>query len=294
MTYDISKAECGNYGFHFLDDMEDPAAQLQTIGLEHRTSTDYCLDGMKRKDGKKYIFQYTLSGSGVLLHKGTEYNLEPGQAFLIEVPGDNKYYLSGKSQKWRFVYISLIGNEVEKRWNEIAETFGCIVNFDIDSALIKCLFNIYREAENKKIIDCYHSSVLAYQFLMELYRALRKNSGEEQPELVRKAIQIMQDCYDSLYGIEEIAKRIEVSKFYLIRLFNRHLGISPAKYLTKIRLEKAIELLNNTELTIENIAYKVGYANANYFIKVFRRYLCTSPGEFRSDNKIIPYTYLRL
>ena len=53
------------------------------------------------------------------------------------------------------------------------------------------------------------------------------------------------------------------------------------EYLTKVRMEKAVQLLRNTDLTIEEIAKQIGYSNSSYFIKVFREWIGFSPGEFR-------------
>lgn len=288
------KLRHGNYGFQFLDDMEFPAAQIKTIGFEIRTSTNYYLNALTRKDIDRYIFQYTISGWGIFEYKGTKYTIGQGQAFLAEVPGENLYYLPKESSEWEFIYITLYGSEVFKRWKHIIDTIGCVPRFDIHSPLIKYLFNIFKEAESKNITDCYQASGIAYQFLMELFRSTKRNIKGEYPLAIIKALKLMKENYNTLNSIEDIADGVGLSKYYFIRMFTREIGISPIKYITKVRIEKAVELLHSTDNTIDEIAKKIGYSNGNYFIKVFKSCLGVSPGEFRLEKKRILYTSFTL
>ncbi|NRG35085.1 helix-turn-helix domain-containing protein, partial [Niallia circulans] len=66
--------------------------------------------------------------------------------------------------------------------------------------------------------------------------------------------------------------------------FKKVLGITPIQYLTNIRIIKGAELLYQTKYSIEDISVQVGFANANYFTKVFRKSTGITPGEFRKKN----------
>ena len=70
------------------------------------------------------------------------------------------------------------------------------------------------------------------------------------------------------------------------------MNMSPLQYLTKVRIERAFVLLRDTDTTINDISKKVGYANANYFNKVFRKVVGTSPGQFRQDKYSPPFNEL--
>lgn len=61
------------------------------------------------------------------------------------------------------------------------------------------------------------------------------------------------------------------------------------KFVTKVRLEKALKLLKETDLTLDEIASHVGYANGNYFSKVFRSVVGVSPEKYRRGKEFIPF-----
>ena len=80
--------------------------------------------------------------------------------------------------------------------------------------------------------------------------------------------------------MDELAQRLEVSKAHLIRTFTKSVGISPGKYLTRVRVEYAKLLLRGEDASITYVAEASGFANANYFAKVFRKETGMSPSEF--------------
>ena len=98
--------------------------------------------------------------------------------------------------------------------------------------------------------------------------------------LVEGAIAIIQEDFPYLEGLDDLASRLEISKAHLIRTFTRETGISPAKYITRVRVEYAKLLLQDEDTSIIYVAEASGFANANYFAKVFRRETGMSPSEY--------------
>ena len=82
-------------------------------------------------------------------------------------------------------------------------------------------------------------------------------------------------------GVEDMARVARMSRFHFSRLFKKARGVSPGRYLAKIRLDMAMRLLTSTDLTLEEIAGPCGFGDANYLCKVFRISCGVSPGRFR-------------
>lgn len=134
-------------------------------------------------------------------------------------------------------------------------------------------------------IGIHESSSAVYALLMELLALSRQN---ESGSLVREAVQIMEEEYSLLSGIDELGDRLGVTKHHLIRTFTARMGISPGQYLRRIRLENAKLLLAYREYSVDAVAGMVGYSGGNYFCKAFRQAEAISPGQFRAKHRAQP------
>ena len=88
--------------------------------------------------------------------------------------------------------------------------------------------------------------------------------------------------YAGLYGVEELSERLGVSKSHLVRAFHAAVGVSPGKYLTRVRLDAAKRLLLHREYSLDVIASLCGFSGANYLCRVFRRETGVSPAAWRA------------
>jgi transcriptional regulator GlxA family with amidase domain len=95
-----------------------------------------------------------------------------------------------------------------------------------------------------------------------------------------------------MISVDQLAERVALSKYHFIRRFSASTGLTPGAYLTRVRIEKAMEFLRGTTLSIEQIAVQVGYSSGSYFIKAFRGLTGLTPGEFRSGGESLVYRKL--
>lgn len=84
---------------------------------------------------------------------------------------------------------------------------------------------------------------------------------------------------------EELADVACVTKPYLIRLFNKHFGISPLRYINQKKIERAQLLLLTENLSVKDIAYTIGFNDDSYFIRLFKKLTGTTPQEYRMQMK---------
>ncbi|MBT2699416.1 helix-turn-helix transcriptional regulator [Bacillus sp. ISL-40] len=273
----------GVYGFRFLDTLNSSFYQLFAVGHQHIKDTSYEWDGLKRKDGPLLLFQYTISGSGNIELDGVVHKLTEGSAFMVEIPSDHRYYLPQDSENWEFYFILFRPTNLQKEWTELIKLMGNVSQISELSSPITFLKNAYYAASKQQITDGFRASTIVYQFVMELYRytAAYKKEKEIWPEKVIQAVHFLEEDYCTIQSLDVLALRVGLSKFHFTRLFKRTTGLSPMEYLTKVRMEKAVQLLRNTDMTIEETSKQIGYSNSSYFIKVFREWIGFSPGEFR-------------
>jgi signal transduction histidine kinase/AraC-like DNA-binding protein/ABC-type sugar transport system substrate-binding protein len=101
--------------------------------------------------------------------------------------------------------------------------------------------------------------------------------------LVKHALAYLHQNYAEPLSRAEIAAEIGFSENYLTDLFRREIGITPWDCLNRFRIQRAAQLLVETEHTISFVAQEVGYDDPAYFSRVFTKYMGLSPRDFRKN-----------
>jgi hypothetical protein len=85
------------------------------MGIEKRRTPDYFFDNMNRNI-QGYLFQYTLKWHGIFETKNRSYRIEPGQAFFVKIPNDEKYYfpINLDEDGWQLLYFHFEGTAVQQ------------------------------------------------------------------------------------------------------------------------------------------------------------------------------------
>jgi transcriptional regulator GlxA family with amidase domain len=81
--------------------------------------------------------------------------------------------------------------------------------------------------------------------------------------------------------MEELAAQHNVSYVWFRKAFKEVTGTSPGQYLLNLKLEKACQMLNETELTISEVAYLTGFVSEYHFSKIFKKKIKVSPSRYR-------------
>ena len=101
------------------------------------------------------------------------------------------------------------------------------------------------------------------------------------PEKLRPALEYIHNNLDKVPSIEEMSKLSGLSPSYFSRTFRKAMDENFVSYVNRIKIEHAVDLLKNGNKSINAIADGLGYTDASYFIKVFKRYTGTTPLSYR-------------
>ena len=160
--------------------------------------------------------------------------------------------------------------------------------------LMELMMTIDRTAFNFGIKDENQSYLLSMNSIEE-YLALEnwcrerivhiiKNISELQKKKINRVIidakQFIQENFSNEITLEEVSKSVCVSPHYFSRLFKEETSENFIEYLTKIRIEKAKELMKTSNLSIKEICFKIGYADPNYFSHIFKKIEKLTPSEY--------------
>jgi len=112
-------------------------------------------------------------------------------------------------------------------------------------------------------------------------KSQQRVAEQRRQALAASAREYLLRHYDQPLNLEDLAGRLNVSPFHLSRTVSREYGLSLMDMLTTIRVERAKELLKAGRHAVKQVAALTGYANSNYFARVFRRACGLAPTEFQ-------------
>lgn len=101
-----------------------------------------------------------------------------------------------------------------------------------------------------------------------------------------KVFDYIDDNLDNEITLNVTANRANLSSSYLSRIFNREMGVSFSSYVNIKKVHLAKQILISSDLSVNEIAYNVGFNEPNYFCKVFKRFMTITPAQYRVSIRI--------
>ena len=102
---------------------------------------------------------------------------------------------------------------------------------------------------------------------------------------LRPVIEYISEHFAEKIYIETLSDMITVSADYFTKMFKESMGKTPIDYINALRINKAMQLLSETDMPVNEISDSLGFSNPNYFHKIFKQYMVTSPLVYRKSAK---------
>lgn len=226
------------------------------------------------------IVSLVLEGRLIYRHGERKYLLEPGMVLLIP-PGTSYSFDTFSTGGYRKLVVEFAGPHLES----ICTTLG-LDRFTMQyvgepAPLLESIDTMRSLFERRDKEEIPELLAAGYKFLLQLSGNLR--SRRRNAPLLAQAQQKLESALDQPLEMKEVAAELGMSLTNLNRIFREELHISPQKYRNTCRVEQARELLWHTDLSIKEIAAKLGYCNQFYFSQEFRRYTDQTPTAFRRE-----------
>lgn len=230
------------------------------------------------------IIHFVESGKG--MYKG--WHLEAGDAFVCR-RNEYHYWKPDEKNPWTYTWISVEGEEVEEIINSLplrdnVFKWDVAKNYDLLSKLILI----------PKINQTYSDELSTLgNFCKIMSNILSSNQKTTTADCINNAILYMQNRFSSGITVSETAEAMHISRAYFRNIFYEATGMSPMAYIMRLRMDRAIYLLEK-KYSISEIASSVGYDDVLQFSRIFHKYYGMSPSAFRKgllDGTIDPQQF---
>lgn len=239
--------------------------------------TSYSLKKMKFKNvhsaGPKLYFYNPCIG---YIKKGYAKFLYKGQS-VYAYEGDLIYIAYGTK------YQSVWFGSPDIEWFSINFAFKAL--YDFNEYPFQILKNYPPELFDK-MYETYESSRMIsisffYRLLDDIYKKLKKASYPVSYTSIQPAIEYIESNYNMSFPINKLARLCRCSESGFFKLFKKSTGVTPVAYKHNIMIQHAIDLLTNTDISIEEISSQVGFSSSNYFRRIFTKSTNKTPKELR-------------
>jgi AraC-like DNA-binding protein len=254
--------------------------------VETRTDPQsYYWDGMQRigrRDPPLAFFQFTFAGFGQFeLYSRPPQRIVPGMGFFALLPSRHRYYLPEGSPGWTFAWIGIYHPYLLRRIKKQVAAAGPVVRAAPNSGLVSRMMRLVEGAFRKDFRDRFEVEEQLFAFMLA-YERLAESAQGPEGELLLDALRarVLEDLRRPV-SVEEIARERGMSRSAFSHHFHALTGLTPARFMTEVRIQEAAHLLTKTRAPLAEVARDCGFADANHFGKVFRRFRAQTPGAYR-------------
>ena len=239
--------------------------------------------GDNKKETRYDMLYFILDGEGFLEIDGKLFYPQPGELYIIP---EGSILSSGTNKNNTFYkyWCHFNSKLIDRSFFKLINAPNCIKVKE--NAKLKEIFNVLVTDFKKESIAAHFTARAAMLQIIALI--LDEISNEEHSITVDFPIDalnvINSYIYDNIKEKITLNKLSEVLHFhpnYLIKFFNKYYGVSPLQYVSNVRINEAKRLLENTSLSIKEIALKTGFYDLYHFSKRFKAKTGYSPTDYR-------------
>lgn len=227
-----------------------------------------------------YLIHIITDGKGVYSARGEQFELHAGQSFIIH-PGEITRYQADDEDPWTYYYFSLNGTLAASLLKTTAFRNDRLV-VDIPTApLEKIIQKAVKQADDRPNKMLFGLSVLMSLINVYAQEAVEDTSTAQEASTVSKAKAYIDFNFSGKLTIAQIATDLNISRSHLYKTFKEETGLSPCEYLSQCRIRLASKLLEESDMSIREIANAVGFETYSAFFRAFKLHTGLSAIQYR-------------
>lgn len=227
-----------------------------------------------------YLLIYIKSGKGLFCNGKDTVEVKKNQIFLFK-PGEPQKYTLYSKYFTEMYWIHFGGTDVEKTLTSLNMGEYYLFDYGNSDRFVRSTNGIIDELIKQNAFYQTKCVSILLSLLVSIGRRILPEERKFEKESIVKASLYIASNYFSQISNKELADLSNLSLSHFLKLFKENNGTTPQNYLTLCRIENAKRLLTETDYSIRHIAESVGFTDALYFSKVFKKTVGLTPSEYR-------------
>ncbi|MDT3403101.1 AraC family transcriptional regulator [Mucilaginibacter terrae] len=232
------------------------------------------------------ILIYCVDGKGTADIGTNQYQVSPG-TFIIIPRGVKHAYLSSEQSPWTIYWCHFVGPQTDELFRLIyqkEESYKYDVEFVEDRIqLFDRLYSFLEQGYSTENLTYVNLLMMQYLGSFVFRDRFATSFDKATTSLVDRSIAFMQENINQPLTLFAIATSVNVSTSHYSSLFKKRTGFSPIDYFNHLKIQKACQYLQFTQLRIREIALEVGINDPLYFSRLFTQTMGYGPKEYRKN-----------
>lgn len=239
-----------------------------------------------------YMLIYCVEGKGWYKFRGCTYSVEKNQ-YIIIPPNESYSFEADKNNPWTIYWLHFRGSLAAQFHTahpgpQIIEP-GEYSRLQDRIRLFEEIYDSFSLGYSKEYMI--YASMCLYMFLssfiyLEQYRHINIPNQTEYP-FSHRVIHYMQENIERNMSLDELSSYFNYSASHFSMLFQKEIGVSPINYFIRLKIQKACQYIELTNMKLNEIASKLGFDEPAYFSRIFTKVIGMSPSAYRQKEKLI-------
>lgn len=247
--------------------------------------------GVRRHNHEFFQFYYVVDGNSVMSIANRDIQIKTNMFILIKPSEDHEIY---KMKQGYLIYHDIKFNILDERLKSKVMELPTLYE-NPDERILEKIVEVRREWKSKCLYSKDMCAVLIQEILLLMLSQMNSNQfkdifgrkllAENFNGITRQIVEYIEMHYTDDFELAALADHLSYNKNYLCKVFKNTTAFTIKEYVNYLRIQKAVELICQTDLKLIEVSERVGFKNIYHFNRVFKNIAGYTPGEVRRQEK---------
>lgn len=238
---------------------------------------------MERREHEDNLLMFCSEGQGFVEAQNEKWQVNPGDLIILP-KGVDHCYGADSENPWTLYWVHFDGTQAEDYWENLnAPQNRCVLSIGLHPKIIADFETLFSARQTGYSMKAFIHSAQCLKQMLTFIALLSSRHVQSTRNLIDlDAIQsTMQSSLSGDLKLNELAQQANLSKYHFSKRYKELTGYAPIQHFIHLKMERACYLLDISSQPISHIASNLGYEDAHYFSRLFKKVTGLSPREYR-------------